>query len=54
MTKGSLVMFKAMQEDGLYKLAGSTIIASINASTMQLSNDDKAKLWHMILCHMSA
>ena len=52
--KGSLVMLKAKLEDGLYTLAGSTIIGSVNVSTVQLSNDDKAKLWHMILCHMSA
>ena len=53
-TKGSLVMLKAKLEDGLYTLAGSTIIGSVNASTVQLSNDDKEKLWHMRLGHMSA
>ncbi|KAH0638081.1 hypothetical protein KY289_037996 [Solanum tuberosum] len=45
---------EAKLEDGLYTLAGSTIIGSVNASTMQLSNDDKAKLWHMRVGHMSA
>ena len=53
MTKGSLVMLKDNMEDGLYTLVGRTIIGSVNASTVQLSNDDKAKLWH-ILVHMSA
>ncbi|KAH0672246.1 hypothetical protein KY284_023333 [Solanum tuberosum] len=53
-TKGSLVMLKAKLEDGLYTLAGSTIIGSVNASTVQLSNDDNAKLWHVRLGHMSA
>ncbi|KAH0655577.1 hypothetical protein KY285_030459 [Solanum tuberosum] len=46
-TKGYLVMLKAKMEDGLYTLAGSTIIGS-------LSNDDKGKLWHMRLGDMSA
>ena len=53
-SKGSLVMLKAKLEDGLYTLAGSIIIVLVNVSTMQLSNDDKAKLWPMILGHMSA
>ncbi|KAH0678662.1 hypothetical protein KY284_019747 [Solanum tuberosum] len=53
-TKGSLVMLKAKLEDGLYTLARSTIIGSVNASTKQLSNNDKAKIWHMRLGHMSA
>ena len=52
--KGSLVMLKTKLDDGPYTLVRSTIIGSVNASTLQLSNDDKAKLWHMILCHMSA
>ncbi|KAH0776630.1 hypothetical protein KY290_008041 [Solanum tuberosum] len=52
-TKGSLVMLKAKLEDGLYTFARSTIIDSVNASTVQLSNDDKAKLWHMRLGLMS-
>ena len=43
-TKGSLVMLKVKLEDGLCTHAGSTIIGSVNASTVQLSNDDKAKL----------
>ncbi|KAH0645550.1 hypothetical protein KY290_034333 [Solanum tuberosum] len=34
----------AKLEDDLYTLAGSTIIGSVNASTVKLSNDDKAKL----------
>ena len=34
-TKWSLVMLKAKLEDGLYTLAGSTIIGSINVFTMQ-------------------
>ena len=33
-TNGSLVMLKAKLEDGLYTLAGSTIIGSVNASTV--------------------
>ncbi|KAH0652900.1 hypothetical protein KY289_030578 [Solanum tuberosum] len=33
-TKGYLVMLKAKMEDGLYTLAGSTIIGSVNASTV--------------------
>ncbi|KAH0632801.1 hypothetical protein KY284_035587 [Solanum tuberosum] len=53
-TKGSLVMLKAKLEDGLYTLARSTIIGSVNASIVQLSNDGKAKIWHMRLGHMSA
>ena len=53
-SKGSLVMLKAKMEDGLHTIAGSTIIGSVNASKVQLSNDDKAKLWHMRLSHMSA
>jgi len=53
-TKGSLVMLKGKLENGLYTLAGSTIVGSANASTVQLSNDDKARLWHMRLGHMSA
>ncbi|KAH0669113.1 hypothetical protein KY285_023271 [Solanum tuberosum] len=53
-TKGSLVMLKAKLEDGLYTLAGNIIIGSFNASTVQLSNDDKEKLWYMRLGHMSA
>jgi len=53
-TTWSLVMLKAKLEDGLYTLAGSTIIGFVNASTVQLSNDDKAKLCHMRLGHMSA
>ncbi|KAH0652718.1 hypothetical protein KY289_030396 [Solanum tuberosum] len=53
-TKGSLVMLKANLEDDLYTFAGSTIIGSVNASTMQLSNDDKAKIWHMRLGYMIA
>ncbi|KAH0764779.1 hypothetical protein KY285_000650 [Solanum tuberosum] len=52
-TKGFLVLLKAKLEDGLYILAGSTIIGSVNASIVQLSNDDKAKLRHMRLGHMS-
>ena len=51
-TKGSLVMLKTKLEDGLYKLTGSIIIGSVNTSTMQLYNDDKAKLWHMRLGHI--
>ncbi|KAH0686332.1 hypothetical protein KY289_017085 [Solanum tuberosum] len=42
-TKGSLVMLNAKLEDDPYTLAGNTIIGSVNASTVQLSNDDKAK-----------
>ena len=53
-TTGTFVMVKAKLEDDLYTLAGFTIIGSVNASTMQLSNDDKAKLCHMRLGHMSA
>lgn len=53
-TKGSLVMLKGNLENSLYTLAGSTIVGSANASTVQLSNDDKARLWHMRLGHMSA
>ncbi|KAH0773644.1 hypothetical protein KY290_010781 [Solanum tuberosum] len=53
-TKGSLVMLKARLEDGHYTLAGSTIIGSINTSTVQLSNDDKTNIWHMRLGHMNA
>ena len=53
-TKGSLVMLKAKLEDGLYTLAGSTIIDSVNASIVQLSNYDKEKLCHKRLGHMSA
>ncbi|KAH0656305.1 hypothetical protein KY285_031187 [Solanum tuberosum] len=48
-TKRSLVMLKAKLEDGLYTLAGNTFIGSVNESIVQLSNDDKAKLWHMRL-----
>ncbi|KAH0650222.1 hypothetical protein KY284_030134 [Solanum tuberosum] len=40
-TKGYLVMLKAKMENGLYTLAGSTIIGS-------------GKLWHMRLGDMSA
>ena len=46
-------MLKAKLEDELYTLARSTIIGSVNTSTVQLSNNDKAKLWHMRLGHMS-
>ena len=52
-TKGSLVVLNSKLEDGLYILEGSTIIGSVNASTVQLSNDDKVKLCHMGLGHMS-
>lgn len=52
-TKSSLVMLKATLDDGLYTLAESTIVLSINASIEQLSNDDKAKVWNMGLSHMS-
>ena len=51
-TTGSLVMLKDKLKDGLYTLAGNIIIGSVNTSTMQLYNDDKAKLWHMRLGHM--
>uniref|UniRef100_A0A1S4A5X1 Uncharacterized mitochondrial protein AtMg00300-like n=1 Tax=Nicotiana tabacum TaxID=4097 RepID=A0A1S4A5X1_TOBAC len=47
-------MMKGKLQNGLYTLAGSTIVGSANASTVQLSNDDKARLWHMRLGHMSA
>uniref|UniRef100_A0A1S3YRG2 Uncharacterized mitochondrial protein AtMg00300-like n=1 Tax=Nicotiana tabacum TaxID=4097 RepID=A0A1S3YRG2_TOBAC len=53
-TKGSLVMLKGKLENGLYTLVGSTIVGSANASTVHLSNDDKVRLWHMSLGHMSA
>ena len=53
MTKGSLVMLKDNMEDGLYTLVGRTIIGSVNASTVQLSNDDNEKLWHKKLGYMS-
>lgn len=53
-TKGSSVMLKAKLKDGLYTLVGSTIVGSVNASIVQLSIDDKARLWHMKLGHISA
>lgn len=53
-TKGFLFMLKAKLEDCLYTLAESIIVGSINASTVWLSNDDNAILWHMRLDHMSA
>lgn len=40
--KGSPVMLKTKLEGELYTLIGSSIIDSINVSTMQLSDDDKA------------
>ena len=43
-TKGSLVILKAKLEDSLYVLAGSTIVGPENSSTVQLSDDDKARL----------
>ncbi|XP_060194991.1 uncharacterized mitochondrial protein AtMg00300-like [Lycium barbarum] len=52
-TEGSLVL-KSKLEDGLYTLAGSTIVGSANASAVQVSNDDKERLWNMRLSHMSA
>ncbi|XP_060202125.1 uncharacterized protein LOC132630572 [Lycium barbarum] len=48
-TKGSLVMLKAKLEGGLYVIMGSTILGTANAATSQLSDDDKAKMWHMRL-----
>lgn len=47
-------MFKANLEDDLYRLTGKTIIGFVNVSTIHLSNDNKARLWHMRLGHMSA
>lgn len=52
-SKGFLFILKDNMEDGLYTLLESTIVVSINASTVQLSNDDKKKSWHMKIGHMS-
>lgn len=46
-------MQKAKLDDDLCILAGSTIIGSINVSIVDISNDDKTRLWHMRLGYMS-
>lgn len=53
-TKGSLVMLKVKLEDGLYILAESTLVVSVNIIIVQLSDNDKARLWLMRLVHISA
>lgn len=52
--KESSVMMKVKLEDVLYTLARSTFFGSLNAFTMQLSDDGEERLWNMRLGLLNA
>ena len=49
MTKGSMVVLKAVRQNNLYYLNGSTVTGQVAASTD--SDEDSTRLWHMRLGH---
>lgn len=49
-TKGSLVVMKALRINSLYLLIGNTIVGGTSVAQ---ANFDKTKLWHMRLGHVS-
>ena len=49
MTKGSMVVLKAVRRNNLYYLNGSTVTGQVAASTN--SDEDSTRLWHMKLGH---
>ena len=54
MTKGSLDIMKGkMNRGGIYILEGSTIMGMVAISQSLKEGDDKTKLWHRRLGHMS-
>ena len=49
MIKGSMVVLKAVRQNNLYYLKGSTITGQVATSTD--SDEDSTRLWHMRLGH---
>ena len=49
MTKGSMVVLKAIRRKNLYYLNGSIVIGQVAASTN--SDEDSTRVWHMRLGH---
>ena len=49
MTKGSMVVLKAVRQNNLYYLKGSTVTGQVATSTD--SDDDSTRLWHIRLGH---
>ena len=49
MTKGSMVVLKAVRRNNLYYLNGSTVTGQVAASTG--SDEDLTRLWHIRLGH---
>ena len=49
MTKGSMVVLKAVRRNNLYYLNGSTVTRQVAAFTD--SDEDSTRLWHMRLGH---
>ena len=49
MTKGSMVVLKAVRQNNLYYLKGSTVTGQV--ATFTDSDDDSTRLWHMRFEH---
>ena len=49
MPKGSMVVLKAVRQNNLYYLKGSTVIGQVATSTD--SDEDSTRQWHMRLGH---
>ncbi|GAV81035.1 LOW QUALITY PROTEIN: gag_pre-integrs domain-containing protein, partial [Cephalotus follicularis] len=51
-SKGNLVVMKGTKVNHLYHMQGSTVM-SADVAFSSVSEDDRTKLWHMRLGHMS-
>ena len=51
-SRGALVIMKAIRQGNLYMLIGETVQSGASHATMEANTDD-TKLWHMRLGHMS-
>ena len=52
-SKGNLVVMKGSKVNHLYHLQGSTVMGPSIGTSNSVSDNDKTKLWHMRLGHMS-